>query len=215
MKTTPIISTGVNGQKAVKELPAVGEIVVITTGNPRVGIKHTVARVTGHALRTIPGTDFCRYVIEAVTTTGEALEGTRYTEATAEQIAEFPADATAETPTRIVSHEEDALLTHSTACLTCRVSAETGRHCTEGMKLWNAYHRTLHDLTRAPVIAVDRHGNRRAFWDAESALAQIGLFGGKIVQAPAGMIEAAERAQGARAAARRAERAARAAARRR
>jgi len=182
--------------------------VVITTGTPRTGIKHTVAKVTGYTFKAITGTEFGRYLINATTATGETLTDTRVRPATAAEAAEFEAPA-AEVASEIVPAEQTALIAHSDNCITCRVGAETGRYCDEGMRLWAAAHRARHDFNRAPIITENRYGHRKAFWNAHTALSEIGINGGEIVKAPAGMIEAARREQAADLAKRKAERAAR------
>jgi hypothetical protein len=193
MNTNTITGQGVNGQQVTKELPAQGEIIVMTTGTPRTGIRHQAAKVTGYTTRAITGTEFCYYVIVAVTATGEELADTRYRPATADEAAAFTPAADA--PAEIVPAETTARLAHIAACRVCLVSGESGRVCPEGIQLADAERRARRDLTRAPIITVNRWGTRRAHWDAASALAEVAFNGGEIIQAPAGMIEAGRREQ--------------------
>lgn len=191
MNTTTITATGINGQRVTKELPAQGEIVVITTGNPRVGIRHTVAKVTGYTTRPITGTGYAYYAVTATAADGQELTDTRVRPATADEAAQYAADtAPAEVPFEIVSDEDAAHRAHCAACVTCRYSGETGRSCDQGMKLWQAAARASHDLTRAPIITRNRYGVSRAHWNALNAIAEVGINGGEIIKAPAGMIEA-------------------------
>lgn len=197
MNTTTITATGVNGQTVRKELAAKGEIVVITTGTPRTGIRHTVAKVTGWDTRSITGTGYSYYVTTAVAADGEELTDTRVRPATDAEAAAYDADTTpaAEAPSEIVPAEHTALVAHETGCLTCRVASSSGRYCAEGMRLWNAAHTARHDFDRAPIITVNRYGRRHCFWNAHEALGEVGINGGEILKAPAGMIETARREQ--------------------
>ncbi|MFF9265814.1 hypothetical protein [Streptomyces longwoodensis] len=193
MNTTTITGQGVSGQQVTKELPAQGEIVVLTLSSRRTGTRHETVKVTGYDTRAITGTGFCYYVVVGVTATGEELADHRYRPATADEAAAFTPAADA--PAEIIPAETTARLAHSTACRVCRVSSETGRVCPEGIQLADAERRARHDLTRAPIITVNRWGARRAHWDAASALADLAFNGGEIIQAPAGMIEAGRREQ--------------------
>lgn len=194
MNTTTITATGINGQRITKELPAEGEIVVITTGNPRVGIRHTVAKVTGFTTRSITGTGYAYYVTVAVAADGQELTDSRVRPATDEEIAQYQADTTpAEVPFEIVSEEEAAFRTHSAQCLTCRYFGQTGRACHQGRTIWEAAHRARHDLTRAPIIIENRWGVRSAHWDATLVIGKLDHAGDRLIQAPAGMIEAGRR----------------------
>jgi hypothetical protein len=209
MNTTTITGHGVGGQRVTKELPAEGEIIVITTGSTKTRTwRQTTARVTGWDTRSITGTGFCYYVVVAVSATGETLADSRVRPATAEEAAEFAAaTAPAEVPFEIIPAEVAAHRDHSAACIVCRYSGETGRSCDEGMKLWEAAHRARRDLDRAPIVTMNRWGTRKAHWNAMSALAEIGINGGEIIQAPAGMIEAGRAEQARELAAARARRA--------
>jgi hypothetical protein len=194
MNTTTITGHGVHGQQVTKELPAQGEIVVITTGTPRTGIRHTVARVTGWDTRSITGTEYGYYVVVAVAADGEELTDARFRPATAEEIAEYEAaTAPAEVPFEIISDERAARLAHIAGCVKCRYSGQTGRSCHIGQELADADLRASHDLNRAPIIIRNRWGTRRAYWNAVSVLGELDHGGATLVKAPAGMIEAGRR----------------------
>lgn len=202
---TTITATGLQGQSVTKELPAQGEIVVITTGSTKNRTyRQTVARVTGFATRSITGTDYAYYVTTAVSATGETLTDSRVRPATAQEITEFEAATATEVPFEMVSAEQAASSAHITACVKCRNSGETGHNCPEGMKLWAAAHHVHHDVDAAPITTVNRWGRTKGHWSALSAIAEVGINGGEITKAPAGMIEAGRAHNAARIAALRA-----------
>lgn len=206
---TTITATGINGQAITKELATKGDIVVITTGTPRTGIRHTTAKVTGFTTRSITGTEYAYYVTVAVTADGEELTDTRVRPATPEEAAEYEAATApaAEVPSEIVPAEHTALLAHTAACITCRVAVDTGRYCDEGHALWQAAYYARNSLDRAPIVTVNRYGRRTAHWNAHHALGEMDM-GAKLVKAPAGMIETALRERAEAKAKRDAERAA-------
>lgn len=191
MNTTTITGTGIGGRKATIELPEVGEAVVITTGTAKNRtLRHVTAEVIGHTPRVIPGTEFQVWQVVARAADGEVITDTRFRPATEDEAAALA-------PAEIVPAEVAASLAHDANCPTCSIAGETGRHCDQGMKLWTAAHRARRDVNAAPIVTENRYGRRKAHWSGESALSETGLNGGRIIKAPAGMIEAARRKQAA------------------